>query len=131
MSAAKASAWVPVGGTVGADIFIDQSSIRFNSARAKAWFMDNYKTPTQVPAVFPVKFASSAKELYVFDCDQGTYGVVQTIYTSGSNGDGEVLGSWSTAPVNIQMADVVPDSVGEVMLKLVCQYRSPKKSKPM
>jgi hypothetical protein len=116
---AVAADWSFVGQTDDSKLFVDATSLRPAGKLYKAWFLYNYEKPTQVPINSSLKVASSSKQLYAFDCAHGTYGPLQAVYLSGMNGSGAVVESWtnSYAP---ELEDVVPDTIGESMLKRVC-----------
>ncbi|MBR8350302.1 hypothetical protein KDX21_06910 [Burkholderia cenocepacia] len=128
---AHASDWKHLGnGPNNEMMWVDDSSIRFSGGHAKAWFLENYTSPKPVAATYPQKFVSSMKQLDLFDCDQGTLGIAQSIQTSYANGEGEVVLSSSLPPSAVQYEDVVPDSMGEAMLAYVCARRPSAPLKP-
>ncbi|UIY60049.1 surface-adhesin E family protein [Burkholderia cepacia] len=126
-----ASDWKLLGnGPNGEMIWVDDSSIRFSGGHAKAWFLENYVSPKPVAGTYPQKFASSMKQLDLFDCDQGTLGLAQSIQTSFANGEGDVVLSSSLPVPAVQYEDAAPDSMGEAMLTYVCARRPSASKQP-
>lgn len=128
-STSHASNWIQAAGdNNGTSIWLDTMSVHFAGSHAKAWLMFDYQTDQTIQGTYPAKSARSLKELDLFNCDQGTSVTVQVLWTSMTNGAGEVVYSNSIPPETARYTDVVPDSVGEAILNAVCSRRSKRGS---
>lgn len=123
------SNWIQVGrssdGT--STIFVDASSIAFSGGHAKAWFLNDNMYSLDAPTPYSATRYVSNKTLALFDCDQRTSAVTQTVYYDDHNGGGKVVWSWSVPPAKAAYSDVIPDTLGEAMLDSVCSHRSKEK----
>lgn len=129
--AAHAANWAPVEGAANKtlSLYVDLSSIKFLGTHAKAWFMFDNLYSIDVPGTLPAQRYLSEKQLELFDCSQNTSGTTQAIYYEGRYGSGDVKWSGSTNPASVSYTDVIPDTVGEAMLKSVCSHQQKSKSR--
>ncbi|MFM0101970.1 hypothetical protein PQR01_00280 [Paraburkholderia rhynchosiae] len=131
-SPAAAANWVPITNDGKSTwVFVDSSSVQLTGAHAKAWFLLDYGGTSPVPGANPPATAMSEKDLDMFNCDERTYGSVQQTYLAEAAGSGKVVLTRSVPPTAVYYTDVVPDSMGEVMLSFVCAGRHPKKGASM
>ena len=118
---AQGSNWVKVGDTSTAYVYIDTESIVPRGQYRQAWLLWDWLQDKQT-TTYPQKVYKSSKYLTAFDCARRSSLNVQVVHYSDDTGAGEVVESraWSIAPD--LFADVVPDSIGEMMLGRVCSH---------
>lgn len=116
---AVASEWQYLNGNESKYLEMDFSSISSGGQYKKAWAGTVYLTP-QNANVYPARTYSSDRTLYYFDCLGQRLQTVQYIQYENMFGEGEVISSSSVKFNPQNLTDVVPDSVGEALLKLAC-----------
>lgn len=95
---------------------MDVESVSDSGAYRKAWFKSIFAFAQTVPDS-PLKKYSSEKILWYFDCTQKTStAVVSAKYDDAMRVVDSVSLKFNTA----DMTDVVPDSVGETMMRHAC-----------
>jgi hypothetical protein len=124
-----ASDWRNVTKTNDAIIYVDYGSVAPRGKYMRAWVMFDYILPKQT-VTYPQKEYKSGKMLWAFDCEERTSATAQYILLSGDFGDGEPVHSLSTSWGLLKFDDVVPDSIGEIVLNVACASRkaAPQKS---
>ncbi len=89
----------------------------------QAWFMWNYfddlKTTHDPPLVY-----RSSKALNVFNCPNRTSTAINRVLYAGDGGEGATVISLSTDVQNIHFTDPVPGTIGEAMLRYVCNRKT-------
>ncbi|WP_157639452.1 surface-adhesin E family protein [Burkholderia ubonensis] len=127
-----ASDWRYLSSTENTTVSLDVQSVHFKGAVAKAWILSDYDPPTTLQRGYTSLSASSSKALYFFDCDSDTSAVAEYVYASGKGGNGAVVESWNIpSSQRLEFSEVVPDSIGEAMLRAVCNMRPKPRKKPM
>jgi hypothetical protein len=120
MSAAVASEWVYI--SISADdshhVRGDLQSLSRNGDQAKAWVMDDFRTP-QIMEGRPDQRFLSTKGLLYFRCKDRQYAIARLVYYGENSGEGEVVDAISSPP-ELKFLDVVPDTVSEEKLKWAC-----------
>ena len=115
--AVGASQWDPVGNGGGAKIFLDLQSIAARGKYRKAWIKIEYDQPQTT--TFPA--TTRILQLKLFDCVARTVGVQQAAAYSE---DGKQVGApFSLSATQVAMADVIPDTMDEVVMGDVCTRR--------
>lgn len=101
--------------THGSKIEIDLSSLRAGKyGTKKAWFKWTYTKPR--PLDYQKKSTySNSLNLYEFKCKERQYAQIQALFRDG---DGEVV--LSIGPFHPSWIEVAPETIGEIMLKRVC-----------
>jgi hypothetical protein len=114
---AMAADWNPIGETSDSTWYIDRQSLGTSDGKAKAWFIVDLANERTDYA--GRKFKSS-KELVYFDCSARTSATLYHLTYSDQLGEGNTVWSSSVDKKNVTYLDVVPDSIGETLLDLVC-----------
>ena len=120
---AHASKWVYLtNSSATAQVWIDLESVaKANGGKAvKAWFLFS-DTEEQTQKAYPYKKYKATKQLNYFNCAEKSTAVIQNAFYAGEKGAGEMVDSFSVSPIAAQYNDVIPDTIGELMLKAACQ----------
>lgn len=128
-SAALAANWQPLSKGSEFIVYVDTESLVQRGEYWQSWFMWDHDKDKEAPS-YPTKLYRSVKALNVFNCALRQNTGIQTVYYSGQQGSGESVHNVS---VNIKQAsfeDVVPDSIGESMLRYVCSRATHRSKKP-
>jgi hypothetical protein len=113
-------AWRAVGGTNEFDLYIRPDSIRREGqGTTKVWFLTDYALPSVLPR--DPKRYKSQMSLYRVDCNDFKLGLLQSVGYSSANGKGGR--NPAAANPSPPLTDVIPDSVGESMVRVVCNTR--------
>lgn len=112
-----ASEWVRLPGYMpGFNLHIDVQSVAPRGKVVKAWFKTDYQEPQ--PASAGTAKYTAMKELFYFHCAEKTLGNVQRLEYGD---DGKTVYEFSLPASEMPaMVDVVPDTLGEKMLKAAC-----------
>ena len=124
-SYASASDWFLIAKGNDEIIFVDKSSISSKGKYLKAWLIWDY-IGTKKMEYHPYKEYRSIKSLWYLDCNSNSVAISQSASYSGNFGAGESVDSHSNDISKLQFNDVVPDSIGETILKYVCKQGAPK-----
>lgn len=116
---AYSAEWYRVTGTEKFNVLVDLDSVSPRGKYWQAWFRWDY-TESQTLKTYPPSQYLSNKELNVFDCQSRTSAELQSVYYTGVSGMGDTAYSWSTTIEKAQMKDVIPETIGETMLRFVC-----------
>ena len=100
-------------------LYVDFESLVPVGAYRKAWVRIDYFQDKEEND-YPKKQYRSVKSLYYFDCTGKRSAVVQRTLYPRVFGEGEVVKSQSVRFNENLLDDVVPDSVGEGLLKVAC-----------
>lgn len=113
---AHAANWVLVGKLdFGASLFMDAESVKRSEHFVVAWSRINYDLPQVRGPSFDQYIFNELKTYDAFDCQNRMSGNISGAYY---NGNGKVVKNIPyTKP---SMAPVIPDSMGEIMLKAAC-----------
>lgn len=125
-TSAVASDWVLVSAGSGVSAYVDNESIRFQGSNAKVWVKWVYEKPQKIEGTYPDKYFVLGKELSVYKCLDRTSGTVQSVKYSSLEA-GEVVESYSIAEKYWSFSEVVPDTMGETILSVVCKKRPKSK----
>lgn len=118
-AAASASRWVEVTDGDGVKIYADTESARRNGQIVRVWLRWVYQAPRPVTNSNPQKHFLSQKTLELYHCERRTAATIQIIRYAEGDG-GEIVESLSGADAPEQYSEVVPETVGEGILKYVC-----------
>jgi hypothetical protein len=125
---AAAAIWVPLGKTPdGTEISMDSTSISPRGKYVKAWFMYSY--PDERADALGRKHRSY-KALTLFDCKERTSATQLAIYYAEPTGSGTVAWTDSVDFDTMKFRDVVPESIGENNLDLICTTQRPSSPSP-
>lgn len=105
--------------------YISSNTKHRSNGITSAWFFWSLSDP-EASATQYVSMRSRKDQFY-FNCTDGTMVTNQLIGYEDFDGGGRTLQSWAAAPGALHYTDVVPGSIGEMMLNLVC--KTPKASK--
>jgi hypothetical protein len=118
-SAAHSADWQYIGAAGEAVYLIDAQSVTGAPPFRKAWFKLVYPNEQTVVGL-PDKKYHSEKMLWYFHCQARTYTVVQSVKYSQAS---EPVESISVPFVPSRMADVIPESIGEILMGYVCKAK--------
>lgn len=99
--------------------YIDGDSVSHAGQYRKVWVMESYTAPVETDA-YPKKTYRSAKLLQYYDCKQQSTVAVRLVAYAEPEGRGDNVESKSVVFKPTSLQEVVPDSVGESLLKAVC-----------
>ncbi len=121
---ATAANWQPIGNTDQAELAIDITSIKETNNLRTAWSMWNFKEAraNNGDASFPS--LKSYQDLHQYNCKDQTLRLDKEIIYAENNAQGDSR-DHSDALKNMQFAKPEENSIGHVMLKLVCEYTIP------
>lgn len=105
---------------------MDGDSVVKVGAYRKAWVKETYGKPEETDS-YPKKAYNGAKLLYYYNCEIGTSVPVQKVLYADQGATGDVVESRSVKFKAENMIEVVPDSVGEALLRAACgtpKYRA-------
>jgi hypothetical protein len=114
-----ASDWQILSSSNEKSVFMDFSSVSSSGSYKKAWVQSNFFVGQNFDQ-FSTKRYSSEKTLFYFDCVGRTLASTQDVKYSKINGDGEVVSSIAYKFVPSMLNDVVPDTEGELFLRIAC-----------
>lgn len=117
---ACASNWFVISTDGKITTSIDLSSITPDGKYRKAWFMFNDVNERPPNQWSNFKKFHSNKYLEYFSCSERKSLTVQSAFYEGESGTGEYLGSFKTSPNTLLFNEVIPDTVGETSLRVVC-----------
>jgi hypothetical protein len=118
---AHASDWQVVASAEKMTVLIDKNSMARAGKYKKAWFQYSYDVDQAGNSSTSFKIYRSTKTLEYFDCEEHTSAQVQVAYYSAIFGAGDFLGSIAVKPQAASFTEVIPDTVGEVLLEFVCK----------
>jgi hypothetical protein len=117
-AAASAAEWVAVAKNDKGTVLIDKSSVRQSGSSEKTvWVLFNFNEPS-FGEIGLGKHYRSYTSLRTISCSEKTIMIKSTSFYSGTNGNGESVGS--THYANAQPQYVVPESTGETTWNAVC-----------
>jgi TonB family protein len=128
-STANAANWVPIGelDSKGGVLLLDTTRIdRVNELR-KAWFKYVYQADQAIPGGYP-KTNSAAKSyrkdlrLMYFKCTERKVGLSQSTLRSATEA---VVGDMDYSQYGVAYREVPPESLAELMLNAVCEWKLP------
>lgn len=115
-----ASEWIYTGsGSDKAMLFRNKALKEKAGGMKSAWVLRSHPQP-QAEGGKPYQ---STKELWWFKCSDETLATTDYVSYVGDDGSGEVVRSWSQKFDATELRDVVPGSVGEMVLRTVCRKR--------
>lgn len=99
-------------------MWIDKTTFRKTGSKRKGWLLSSYFPALSKGYLKPV---ASNKALMLFNCEGRSMATERDLNYSGLAGEGDVL---STSNYSTPLyREVVPDTVGETMLKNVCTLK--------
>lgn len=135
---AGAATWTSLGEATTKDaqgyplataISVDSETItRTKRGYIKAWIKEESAAERDIASpVAGAKAYRSAKTLYVFACSQRKIGTLGLLTYDAA---GNVLESWTVDESRAELIDVVPESVGEHWMRVVCGLATGRRSNP-
>lgn len=115
-----ASDWQYFGMANGTLYYVDFGTMADVGNYRKAWFRGDLTEQREVEGSYPKKKWQSSKILYYFDCKAKLIGAFQEVLYEMIANAGAVASTKSTRFDPKSMDDVVPDSVGEKMMGIIC-----------
>ena len=123
---AVASDWQLVSNGKESKVYVDTESLGHHGRYVKAWFLWDYASQ-QKDQIFPDQRFLSQKILWYISCSEKTAAQIQLLSYTGKAGDGDVVTRRITPIGLAQFEDVVPDSVGQILVNYVCKREGAKK----
>lgn len=117
---AQAAQWVkvPVGSSAGSQSYIDRSSIIRSDKSYKVWSLVSYAKEQATPEGTPYL---SMKALHLYSCADRTTTLLSQVYYAEAMGKGPVSQSFKYE--KFAPDDIVPDSVSDGALQVICKRR--------
>jgi hypothetical protein len=116
--AAQAAKWDKVGSNGGADSYIDKASIMKNDKGTRAWSLVSYAKEQTTPDGAPYL---SMKALHLYSCRERTTTLQMQVFYTEAMGKGEQSRVFKYEKFDPE--DVIPDSVADGALQLICRGR--------
>ncbi|MFZ6775936.1 surface-adhesin E family protein [Undibacterium sp. Ji83W] len=99
--------------------YFNKKSLTENGSARKVWVLTSFYDLKNENGIS----YKSTKRLQIYKCKQNEVGNVQRIAYTGNMGSGDVVAS-DVIPINkIQYIEVVPESMGEGVLREICAYK--------
>ena len=108
--------WTHVGGTTAATFYVDFGSLKHNGKFREAWDLTNYAQPQTLNKIDFLSIKAKTR----FDCTLDKKMTLVILHYSEQMGQGEVVGRYETEAQG-KWDYVVPDSIGEEVLRRVCK----------
>ena len=118
--------WHGLGKTHDSAVFVHQDVRKVDNGMLSVWTHHELPAPEYIDKEKPY---ISTRDRMLVDCKAGRTGTTDIAYYSERFGFGMVMG---TLQSKSKLADVVPDSIEELLLKVVCASKpgkAPQKSK--
>jgi len=118
---AHAAQWTRIGPAGGGESYIDKGSIIKSDKSWKVWSLVSYPSEqtTQDGTVY-----RSLKALHLYSCGERTTTLLSQVYYAEPMGKGPVIQSIKYEKFNPE--DIVPDSVSDGALQLICKGKKKK-----
>lgn len=114
---AHSADWNPIATTAAGDVFfIDREGMTVKGKIRKAWFQALYKESKTLPT----GKSDNVRLQNYFNCEDRSMANAQSIYYASDDPSKVVFGE-TTEVKDLLYTDVVPDSIGEIMLNAVCR----------
>jgi hypothetical protein len=113
---AQAAKWDKVGSIGGADSYIDKTSIMKNDKGTRAWSLVSYGKEQTTPDGTPYL---SMKALHLYSCKERTTTLQMQVFYTEAMGKGEQSRAYKYEKFDPE--DVIPDSVADGALQLICR----------
>lgn len=122
---ASASNWQRIDGIGERLSYVDYASIVTTAnGRKKAWMLNTFDQLQTVPGYPQYR---SMKSLIHFDCKEKTRAEGLTVLYDGVEGTGAPVNTEYFPVSNNSFRDVIPDSIAELQLEIVCAYKGKSK----
>ena len=121
-SIGNASDWIYIGSSGGGDlrVWIDKDTMRKSGSKAKTWSRWVYKKPNPLLEPGPARYFRAMQALEIYQCDDRTSTHLQVIKYADTEFV-EQLTARTFPDDATRYEDVVPESLGEKMMKFACQ----------
>ena len=116
--AAHAAQWVKIGDASGSESYLDKSSIIKSDKGRKAWSLVSFGKEQATPDGTPYR---SMKALHLYSCEERTTTLLSQVYYPDAMGKGPVGQSFKYEKFGPE--DIVPDSVADGALQVICKSR--------
>jgi hypothetical protein len=117
---AVAADWIEVAGNEDVTVYVDRDSIRRVGVRVKTWLKWQWAKEQDVPNSYPTKKYVSEKQLQISDCQRGMLAIAQGVRYSNAAGT-DVADSYTIEEKNWRFSEVVPETIGETILRTACK----------
>ena len=114
-----AATWVPVAGNPSMAAEVDHDSMRRTGSKVKVWVRWIYQEPTELKGAYPKITFQSLKSLAIYNCTEKTNINLQEVFYAERDG-GEVVKTNTVLETAASYDEVVPDSMGEAILRFAC-----------
>ena len=121
-----AATWVPVAGNESMAAEVDRDSMRRTGPKVKVWVRWLYVEPTELKGAYPRLTFQSLKSLAIYNCADKTNVNLQEAFYAERDG-GQVVKTNVTPETVAGYDEVVPDSMGEAILRFVCDETARRK----
>jgi hypothetical protein len=119
-TSAIAANWVDLAGNDEVTVFLDTDSIRRTGARVKTWLKWQWSKEQDVPNSYPPKKYLSEKQLQISDCQHNRLAIAQGVRYSNNEGT-DVVDSYTIEERKWQFSEVVPETIGESIVRVACK----------
>lgn len=121
-----AATWVPVAGNASMAAEVDRDSMRRAGPKVKVWVRWLYQESTDVKDAYPKLTFQSLKSLAIYNCVDKTNINLQEVFYADRDG-GEVVKTNVVPETTAGYDEVVPDSMGEAILRFACDETARKR----
>jgi hypothetical protein len=129
-ASSHAADWELVRNNVYFEMSIDKSSLVVKDGLVRAWVRTSYAEPKKLPGT-ETRYQSEMN-LRSYNCKDRESVLIQGSLTAGANGVGRTVDSVQSAQTaGAAMDAVVPGSIGEVQLDVVCETANAKVQAPV
>ena len=118
----RASEWVYIGSSGGGDlsVWMDKDTVRRSGSKVKTWSRWIYKKPSLLPEPGVTRYFRAMQALEVYQCEDRTSTHLQVLRYADTEFVDQLMAR--TFPDDAtRYEDVVPESLGEKMMKFACQ----------
>ena len=121
-----AATWVPVAGNESMAAEVDRDSMRRTGPKVKVWVRWLYVEPAELKGVYPKLTFQSLKSLAIYNCADKTNINLQEVFYAERDG-GQVVKTNVVPETATGYDEVIPDSMGEAILRFVCDETARKR----
>lgn len=123
------SRWALVANQEEVKVYVDTETLRRAGPKVRAWTMWIFKEPKETQSTTPKKTYSVEKELSAYDCDErvvASYNWHRLADVDATN----VVESFHIDQTKAPERPLIPDTIGEGVLKFVCKFTEPEYGEP-
>lgn len=115
------SRWALAGTGTKTTVYVDTQSLRKAGTVARVWLKWTSTVAMETTRAQPAKTYLSEKTFAIYDCSNRTSATLQVIRYADSDAAGDVVESFSIREPQANFDSVAPESLGEAILKVVCE----------